>query len=130
MEHEEVDHEIDDDTKSINNAVEALMIHVRFSSSFSLDPNNINMKIFITSFAIIHSSKIMTTGLANCSFDYAITGNNLDLDWHKSDLFTYITLERYTSDEFYRIVIDKRAFKRLTARDGQYLVYKKNVTPI
>ena len=88
------------------------------------------MITFITSFGKIHSAKTMTMDLANCSFNHAITGSNPDLDRHESDPFTYITSERYTLDEFYKIMIDTRASKQLTAGYGKYLAYKKNVTSI
>lgn len=72
----------------------------------------------------------MTTNLANCSFDYAITGSNPDLNRHKSDPFTYISKERYKSDEFYGIMINTIASKQLTAGYEQYLADKKNVISI
>lgn len=72
----------------------------------------------------------MTRDLANRFFDDAITGNNQDLDCYKSYLFKCITLERFTLDEFYRIMIDTKASKQWMARYKQYLVYKKTVTPI
>ncbi len=121
---------MDDDTESINDATEALMIDVGFSSPSPLDQDNVNTDTFITSFGTIHSAKIITTDLANRSFDHAITGSNPDLKRYESDPFTYITSERYTSDEFYGIMIDTGASKRSTAGYGQYLAYKKNVTPI
>ena len=121
---------MDDDTESIIDAAEALMIDVGFSSPSSLDQDNVNTDTFITSFGTIHSAKIITTDLANRSFDHAITGSNPDLKRHESDPFTYITSERYTSDEFYGIIIDTGASKQSTAGYGQYLAYKKNVTPI
>lgn len=49
-EHEKVDHKMDDDTKSINDAVEALMINVGFLSPSPFDQDNINIDTFIISF--------------------------------------------------------------------------------
>ena len=72
----------------------------------------------------------MITDLANSFFDYAIIGNNPDLDGHELVLFTYISSERYTSNEVYGIMIDIGASKQSTARYRQYLTYKKKITPI
>ena len=109
---------MDDDIESINDVVEVLMIDAGFSSLFSLDQDNVNTDTFITSFGIIHSAKIITSDLTNCFFDHAIIGNNPNLKRHESDCFTYITSERYTSDEFYGIKINIRAFKQSTAGYG------------
>ena len=106
------------------------MIDIGFSSPSPLDKKKLNTDTFITSFGIIHLAKTITTNLANCFFEYALTGSNHDSEHYKSDLFTYITLERYISDEFYEIMNDTRASKQSTAGYGQYLVYKKNITPI
>jgi hypothetical protein len=44
----------------------------------------------------------------------------------EQDLFAYInTLARYISQEFYNIMIDIRASRRLTTGYRQYLAYKK-----
>ena len=98
-EHERVDHEMEDDTESIDDAAEVLMIDVGFSSPSLLDQENVNTDTFITSFGTINSAKTVTTELANRSFEHAITGSNPDSKRHESDLFTYITSERYTSDK-------------------------------
>ena len=74
---------MDNDIKNINDTIEALMIDVRFSSPSLLDQNNVNTDIFITSFKIIHSDKIITTDLANHFFDHAIIGSYQDLKHHK-----------------------------------------------
>ena len=129
-EHEGVDYERDDDSESIDDAAEALMIDIGSSSPSPLDQENLNTDIFITSFGTIHSAQTISTELANRSFDHAITGSNPGLQHHESDPFTYITSERYNSDEFYGIMIDTGASKRSTAGYGQYLAYKKHVTPI
>lgn len=106
------------------------MIDVRFSSFFLLDQENLNTNTFITSFRTIHSAQTMSIHLANQFFDYAITKSSINLKRHKSDFFTYITSEKYTSNKFYRIIIDIRASKQSTAGYKQYLAYKKNVSPI
>ncbi|SLM34183.1 integrase core domain protein [Lasallia pustulata] len=43
----------------------------------------------------------------------------------ESNLFAYTTSNRYTSKEFYGVMIDTGASKRSTAGYGQYLAYKK-----
>ena len=50
MKHERQDHEMDNNTESINDAIKALMIDVRFLSPSLLDQDNINMVIFIIFF--------------------------------------------------------------------------------
>lgn len=129
-EHERVDYERDDDSENIDDTAEALMIDIGFSSPSLLDQENVNTDTFITPFRIIHSAKTMTIDLANRFFDYPITGSNPNLKRYKSDPFTYITSEKYTSDIFYRIMIDTGASKQPTAGYGQYLIYKKKVTHV
>ena len=103
------------------------MIDVGFSSPSHLDQVNVNTNTFITSFGTIHQAETMTAYLANHSFDHAITGANPNLTGHESDPFTYITSERYTSNEFYGIMIDTGASRRSTAGCGKYLAYKKKI---
>lgn len=85
------------------------MNDIRFSLPFPFDQIKLNIDIFITSFKTILLTKIITTNLPNCFFEHIITGNNPNLNRHKSDLFIYIALERYISDEFYEIMIDSGA---------------------
>ena len=80
--------------ESIDDIIEALIIDIGFSSPSLLNQDNLNTKTFITSFGIIHSAKIITTDLANCSFKHAITGNSPNLNRHKSDPFIYIISKR------------------------------------
>lgn len=92
------------------------MIDIRFSSPSPLDQNNISTDpfitdTFITSFGTIHSARIIKTDLANCFFEHSITGINPSLEYYKLDPFIYITLEKYTLDEFYGIMIDIGASK-------------------
>lgn len=102
---------MDDDIKSMNKAAKALLINIGFSLSSILDQENINTDIFITFFEIIHLAMIIIMNLANHFFDYIITGSNLDLKYYESGLFIYINLERYTSAEFYEIMMDIGASK-------------------
>lgn len=61
IEYEEIDNEIDDNIKSINNdKTKALMINVKFLSPFQLDLENVNTNTFITSCKTIQQAKTMT----------------------------------------------------------------------
>ena len=51
----------------------------------------------------------------------------MDVIDYKQDLFAYITTERYTSKEFYSVIIDIGAFKKSTIGYRQYLIYKTTV---
>ena len=115
-EHEEVDHESDDNTDSIDDAAEAFMIDFKFLSPSPLDKENSNTDTFITSFETIHSVKIITINFANCFFEHILTTSNQDSEYHKSDPFIYITSERYTSDEFYEIMIETKTSKQSTCK--------------
>ena len=55
-----------------------------------------------------------------------ITGTN-PTTYYNNDLdpFTYTITSRYTSNKFYRVMINTRALKKLTVNYRQYLVYKK-----
>ena len=74
------------------------------------------------------------TVLANRSFIYLIAPKNwpisisvgpiIDITDREQDLFVYITTERYTSKEFYSVIIDIGASKKSTAGYRQYLIYK------
>ncbi len=91
------------------------MIDISFSSPSNLDQENVNTNTFITPFGTIHQAGAMSEYLANCSFDLAIITANPTLTLYESDPFTYIALERYTSDKFYGIMIDTGASKQSTA---------------
>ncbi len=106
------------------------MIDVGFSSSSNVNQENVSTNTFITSFEKIHQAETMTAYLANRSFDHTITGADPTLTAYGSDLFTFITSERYTSDKFYDIMIDTGASKRSTAGYGQFLAYKKKIKPV
>lgn len=103
------------------------MIDIGFSSSSPLDQENVNTDTFITFFGIIYSAKTIITNLANHSFEHAITKSNPDLNYHKSNLFTYITSKRYISDEYSGIMIDTGASKWSIVGYEQFFVYKKKI---
>jgi len=60
------------------------------------------------------------------SFTYAITGTNPTAHHNNdSDPFTYTTTSQYTSNEFYRVIINTKALKRSIVGYRQYLAYRK-----
>jgi hypothetical protein len=69
--------------------------------------------------------------LADQSFAHAVTGNYpINNNINNSDPFAYTITNQYTPNEFYRIMIDTGASKKLTTGYRQYLAYKKvnNIT--
>lgn len=114
----------------MNDVAKVLMINVKFLSPPLLNQENLNINTFIIFFKIIHLTKIITTDLENYLFDHIINRNNLELNYHKSDIFIYITLEKNISNEFYEIMIDIKVSNQLMAKYEQYLIYKKNIISI
>jgi hypothetical protein len=56
------------------------------------------------------------TNLADRLFTYIITGTNLTAYYNNNlDLFTYYTTSWYTSNKFYRVIINIGALKKLIA---------------
>ena len=45
----------------------------------------------------------------------------------EQDLFAYIIIERYTSKEFYSVIINIGASKKSTIGYRQYLIYKTTI---
>jgi hypothetical protein len=78
------------------------------------------------------------TVLANRSFLHLIAPKNppvstpirpiIDFTDQEQDPFIYITTKRYTSKEFYGVIINTGASKKSTAGYRQYLVYKNTTT--
>ncbi|SLM34156.1 hypothetical protein LPUS_02861 [Lasallia pustulata] len=85
----------------LNDAMEALIID---NESPPTTPVQDKAGGFFCSSGAIYQAEAITSDLANCSLDHAITG---------------------TSPEFYGVMIDTGASKRSTAGYGQYLAYKK-----
>jgi hypothetical protein len=55
-----------------------------------------------------------------------ITGTNLTAYYNNDlDLFASTTTSQYTSDKFYRVIINTKALKRLIVGYRQYLIYRK-----
>ena len=120
---------LEDDSEDLDNEMEALMIDIPESSKV-LNPRT-DSETFITSFGAMEHAKIIVSNLTNRSFDHSLTGTGpttLDNTVTSANLdpFTYVITERYTSDEFYGIMIDTGASKHSTAGYGQYLAYKKD----
>lgn len=90
---------MDDDIKSIDEALKALMIDIGCSSYFPLDQENINIDIFITLFGTIYWTKTVTTNLANFFFEHTIIKSNPDSKHYKLNHFTYIISKIHTLDE-------------------------------
>jgi hypothetical protein len=77
------------------------------------------------------------TILINHSFLHLITPENplvntfirlvTDFIDCEQDLFTYITIKRYMSKEFYSVIIDISAFKKSIIGYRQYLAYKSTI---
>lgn len=53
----------------------------------------------------------MIIDFANYFLKHIINRNYLDLKRHKLDFFIYIISEKYIFKEYYKIIIDIRAFK-------------------
>ena len=77
------------------------------------------------------------TVLADHSFIHLIAPKNqpistpirpiIDITDREQDLFIYITIERYTSKEFYSVIINIGTFKKSAIGYRQYLIYKTTV---
>ena len=121
-EYEGTDNELD--SESIDDMIEALVIDVH---SLPGSPTQAQTESFLTSFGTIQYKGAIdtTTNLADRSFTHAITSINPTTTHSDVDPFAYITSNRYTSNEFYGVMIDTGASKRSTAGYGQYLAYKR-----
>jgi len=85
-------------------------------------------KLFFTSFRTIQHKKAINTvtNLTDQSFTYMITNTNPTAHYNDDlDPFTYTTTSQYTSNKFYRVIINIGALKRSTTGYKQYLVYRK-----
>jgi hypothetical protein len=99
-----------------------------------------SLEAFLTTFGSFTDDQAfnITTILANRSFLHLIAPENppvstpirpvTDFTDQEQDPFTYITTKRYTSKEFYSIIIDIGASKKSTTGYKQYLIYKNTIT--
>ena len=113
----------EDSENDMEEEMEALMIDVPSPTLPSIGAESEN---FMTSCGSIEHAEVMTTDLTDRSFCHSL-GINFDNTAIDMDLdpFAYIVTEdRYTSKEFYGIMIDCGASKISTGGYGQYLAYK------
>jgi hypothetical protein len=150
-EYEGLEDEDDQDMDGeLTKEMEALMIEFPPSSP----PGKDNAEAFITTFGSMENPELMTTDLVNRSFSHYLTDfhtgmndqsppNDQTTDHLQTSLkagplhtgmedtnpdpFAYVmTLDRYTSEKFYGVMIDSGASAKSTAGYGQYLAFKKN----
>jgi hypothetical protein len=127
-----LDHEGEDGgDESLDESIEALIID--FDSDIQEQETS---ETFLTTFGPFTDDQAfnITTVLADRSFAHSIAPENssasspvgpvTDVTNREQDPFAYITTERYTSKEFYGVMIDTGASKMSTAGYGQYLAYK------
>jgi hypothetical protein len=139
------DYENDENSKDddLNDEMKSLMIE--FSSLSSPDKFSAT-KTFMTAFESMKTSKIMIIDLANRSFSHFLIKqfivlqidlkddeiNVLQIDMKIIDSFSYVTTidrsDRYTSKNFYEIMIDLDVSRFSTADYDQYLAYVKDNT--
>ena len=117
--------EKNDGLNDLNEIMENFILNA--TSAASTFPKPENSETFFTSFGALQDAKIMTTNLNQRAFEHelGITESlNNPHDSETSDPFAYVVSDRYTSNEFYGIMIDTSASKYSTAGYGQYLAYK------
>lgn len=116
--------EHDDDTDKDNDLEESMEALILDTEPQSPMPES--STTFFTSF----NAEAMTTSLANQSLDHAITGTTPKSCTNDDvDIFTYISTtcsERYSSRQFYGVMIDTGASKYSTAGYGQYQACRNN----
>jgi hypothetical protein len=132
--------------------IKALMIEF---SSFSSFEKNENAETFIIIFESMKNPQLMITDFINRSFSHYLIDFHTDMNDQSSSLndqiidhlqislkteflhtdmkntnsdsFAYVmTLDRYTSEKFYEVMIDSSASTKSTAEYDQYLAFKKN----
>jgi hypothetical protein len=115
--------------------------------ALSLISNNLpNVETFMISFESVKNAEMMITNLANRSLSHFLinnlhinmknqTENDLQTDlkidhllMKDINLFTYIIIDRYTSEMFYDIMIDSKASVRSIVDYEQYLAFIKNTS--
>jgi hypothetical protein len=72
------------------------------------------------------TSDVLQTGLKNLSPIGLNAFTSVHICMEDTDPFTYIIIDRYTSEVFYDIMIDSGAFTRSTVSYGQFLAYQKD----
>jgi hypothetical protein len=132
----------DDSDTDLIDEMKTLIVNLSILSFIS---NNLdNVETFMISFDLVQNVEIMIINLANRSLSHFLI-NNLQISLKIShfseshlhdlvhicmkniDFFTYIIIDRYTSDVFYDIMIDFRASIRSIVDYEQYLAFIKNI---
>ncbi len=122
------DYENDENSKNneLNDEMKALMIEMSSFSSFKSS----NTKTFMISFELMKISEILIADLTNRFFSHFLTTDVLQIDMKNIDSFSYVTTidrsYRYTTENFYEIMIDFDVSRYLTAEYEQYLAYVRN----
>jgi hypothetical protein len=124
----------EDIEESLNKLIEALIIDFNLNTQ-----EQETSETFLTTFRPFTNDQAFNiiTVLADRSFTHLIIPENLsvstpirpvtDVTDCKQDPFIYIIIERYTSKEFYGIIIDIDTFKKFTTDYKQYLIYKNTI---
>lgn len=100
--------------------------------------NNENFKVFFNLLGLMEKVEEMATNLPNKSFSYSLitisnvlpnhinfanaTCNTIDIYF-----FAYMAINWYSSNKFYRIMIDTGTYKHSTASYGQFMVYIRDI---
>ena len=115
-----------DDLNNSNAEMKTFVLNAIFKFSF---PKVENSETFFISFDALQDAKVMITNLSQRAFKHELGIMNTESlkklhDSETSDPFAYVISDRYTSDEFYGIMIDTGASKYSAAGYGQYFAYK------
>lgn len=116
--------------------MEALLIDV-LSPPFTIF-NNEKFKAFFILLGLVEKAKQMAINLADRSFSHylIIIGNilsnyinsaNATCDTINKDPFTFIAINRWLSDIFFKIMIDTGASKHFTAGYRQFMPYTRDI---
>ena len=115
----------DDDFNNPNVEMKAFVLNAISEFSFSKIENS---ETFFTSFGALQNAEMMIINLNQRVFKHGLEIISIEfLTFHESEAsnpFAYVVSDRYTSDEFYEIMIDTNASKYSTVGYGQYLAYK------
>ena len=136
-EYEGIDSGSENEDEELDKEFEALILDAPPEIPLSPLEEKDETRNFITSFGSMAYAESMTMNLANRSFAHSISLDSkvsdvttdpatTDFTTTDPDPFSYIATERYTSREFYGIMVDTGASRHSTAGYGQYLAYKKD----
>ena len=120
----EMKEEKKDDLNNLNAEMKTFVLNAISELSFFKVENS---ETFFTSFGALQNAEIMIINLNQRAFKHGLEITEFINQFHEfeaSDFFAYVVSDRYTSDEFYEIMIDTDAFKYSIVGYGQYLAYK------